>query len=242
MFRVLGLVVLGGAFLFVGYKAYSWYESRGPHPVVSQRDVDQRDESKPGDLRPAGNSAVAAFKKLASGTRTIIGSDGQQQQTPQLTSHSGAAYFSPWQNLEQIDYSAIIHSRCNHLDIAAYSFTDVELAKAVVIFARSGRPVRIYRDNKQYEDEQKRKSRVGAMLRISNISIRVKGSDDPNLLMHQKSWSDGCVVRLGSANWSPSGEMEQDNNLVFLTDGPSVVNFEEAFGVMWDRRDNIVVQ
>ena len=60
--------------------------------------------------------------------------------------------------------------------------------------------------------------------------------------MHLKAWSDGWILREGSANWSPSGEKEQDNTLTFLSDSASVNNFEAAFEAMWDRPDNIVVQ
>jgi len=60
--------------------------------------------------------------------------------------------------------------------------------------------------------------------------------------MHQKAWSDGCVFREGSANWSPSGERQQDNTLTFMNDPASVNNFERAFDAMWVRSDNIVVQ
>jgi len=152
----------------------------------------------------------------------------------------GAVYYSPWQNLEAIDYSAIVHSRCNHLDIAAYSFTDMKLAQAVVVFAQSGRPVRIYRDREQFEQEQKRSTRVSAMLRtMPNIAVRVKSS---YVLMHQKAWSDGCILREGSANWSPSGETQQDNTLTFLNDPASINNFEAAFEAMWNRADNVTAQ
>jgi hypothetical protein len=151
----------------------------------------------------------------------------------------GAVYYSPWQNLEALDYNAIVGSRCNHLDIAAYALTDWKVAEAIVRFAESGRPVRIYRDREQYEDEEKRNSRVIDMLRVPNISIRVKNS---RVLMHQKSWSDGCILREGSANMSPGGLKQQDNTLTFLTDQASVNNFEAAFEAMWNRPDNIVVQ
>jgi phosphatidylserine/phosphatidylglycerophosphate/cardiolipin synthase-like enzyme len=182
------------------------------------------------------------FRKLASGAQEAVGIGGNPAPATansQASVNYGAVYYSPWQNLEGIEYNAIAHSRCNHLDIAAYAFTDLRLADAVAAFARSGRPVRIYRDREQYDEEQKRGSRVSNVLQIPNISIRVKSS---TVLMHQKAWSDGCVLREGSANWSQSGERLQDNTLTFLNDSASVTNFERAFEAMWDRRDNIVVQ
>src|SRR5579883_629956 len=148
-------------------------------------------------------------------------------------------YYAPWQNLEQIDAQAIATSRCNHLDLAAYSLTDWKVAEAIVQIAQSGRPVRIYRDREQYEEELRRGNKVLEMLRRPNISIKVKQSA---VLMHQKAWSDGCLLREGSANFSPSSEKQQDNTLAITDDPQSVKQFEQVFQAMWSRADNIVVQ
>jgi hypothetical protein len=72
-----------------------------------------------------------------------------------------------------------------------------------------------------------------------NIQIRVKAS---TVLMHVKSWSDGCIVRDGSANWSPSGEKQQDNTLTLTSDSTAVQNFETEFSTMWNRTDNTIIQ
>jgi phosphatidylserine/phosphatidylglycerophosphate/cardiolipin synthase-like enzyme len=152
----------------------------------------------------------------------------------------GASHYSPGENLEAIDSSDIVNSRCDHLDIAMYSFTDQELAQSVIRFANSGHQVRIYRDREQYEQESNRNIRVISMFRGNrNISIQVKAS---TVLMHVKSWSDGCVLRDGSANWSPSGERQQDNTLTLTSDPAAVVAFEAKFNQMWNRPDNQHIQ
>jgi phosphatidylserine/phosphatidylglycerophosphate/cardiolipin synthase-like enzyme len=177
------------------------------------------------------------LRSIASGVLEVAGIEG----SPAPVSGGGvsAVYYSPWQNLEEIDYNAIVSSRCNHLDIAIYSFTDWKLAQAAVICARSGRLVRIYRDYEQYEQEQKRGLQVAHMLKRPNISVRLKSS---TVLMHMKAWSDGCILREGSANWSPSGEKQQDNSLAFINDRASVASFERAFEAMWIRNSNIIIQ
>jgi hypothetical protein len=153
----------------------------------------------------------------------------------------GASHYSPGENLEALDAAEILRkSNCDHLDIAMYSFTDWELAEAVSEFASQGHQVRIYRDHDQYAQEAKRNSRVITMFRSNrNISIRVKSS---SVLMHVKSWSDGCVLRDGSANWSPSGEKQQDNTLTLTADPAAVVAFEAKFNQMWSRPDNLRIQ
>ncbi len=150
-----------------------------------------------------------------------------------------ATYRSPGTNLEKVDEAYLVHVT-GHLDIAMYSFTDQNLATAVVRLADSGVPVRIYRDQQQYQQEQAEHARVIQILAASpNIHIKVKGSNE---LMHIKGWADTRMLRDGSANWSPSGEMQQDNTLILTTDTSSVRSFETNFDAMWKRTSNIVIK
>lgn len=156
------------------------------------------------------------------------------------SSYHGAIYYSPGTDLATVDSEEISASHCNHLDIAMYSFTDRQLAGTVRAYAQTGRPVRIYRDYEQYSDEMKRGlSLANAFTGFPNVHIKVKGS---RTLMHIKAWSDGCILREGSANWSFSGETEQDNTLTLTADKASVQAFEEDFSSMWARPDNIIIQ
>jgi hypothetical protein len=60
--------------------------------------------------------------------------------------------------------------------------------------------------------------------------------------MHDKAWSDGCMLREGSANWSPSGEIKQDNTLTLTAAHDAINAFETSFQAMWARPDNQVIQ
>jgi phosphatidylserine/phosphatidylglycerophosphate/cardiolipin synthase-like enzyme len=74
--------------------------------------------------------------------------------------------------------------------------------------------------------------------RQRNIEIRIKNSNEHNL-MHLKAYLvDGKLLRDGSANWSPAGLKRQDNNAHFTTDPAQVHAFQQAFNDMWSRRDN----
>ena len=120
-----------------------------------------------------------------------------------------------------------------------YAFTDHALADAIVRAANRGQKVRIYRDWQQYKEEEGRDQYVAhAFANKPNIAIRVKGTRD---LMHLKEFSDGRIVREGSANWSPSGEKRQDNSIIVLSDAPSVEGFESKFNDMWERPNNFKV-
>jgi hypothetical protein len=228
MRSLLPLVVLAGL-AFAGYRLYQQTLIDG---VGSSRLRDGLDTSPalPGLLRTGTGHAFAAF---AAQTPPLY-------QAASTANYHGAVHYGPEENLEVIDVAAIVNSRCDHLDIAMYSFTDRALAQAVIRFAANGRRIRIYRDREQYEQESRRGSYVANLFHGNrNIAIRVKGS---NILMHDKAWSDGCTLREGSANWSPSGEIKQDNTLTLTAAHDAINAFETNFQAMWARPDNQVIQ
>lgn len=157
---------------------------------------------------------------------------------------SGAApseeAFSPDSNLQDLDLQLLSESTSRHIDVAMYSFTDRALAEELVRKAEAGVKIRIYRDNEQFYQELQRDPDVYGILKgVPNISIRVKGS---RTLMHIKAWSDGRILREGSANWSYSGELYQDNTLLVFNDPRDIQGFEAKFHEMWSRSSNIIVQ
>jgi hypothetical protein len=123
----------------------------------------------------------------------------------------GAEHFSPAENLERLELdhwkAAAEHARTTKrpLDIAIYAFTDRLVAALLVREAEEGTVIRIYRDGEQYENEERNAARfrdqstTGMMRRQRNIHLRVK-PPSPSDLMHLKAWSDGKVLRQGSAN------------------------------------------
>jgi len=165
----------------------------------------------------------------------------------------GAEHFSPSENLErpEMDHlkAAAEHARAakRPLDIAIYAFTDRIVAALLVREAEQGTIMRIYRDGEQYENEERNAARfrnqsTTAMFRGQrNVHVRVK-APSPSDLMHLKVWSDGEVLREGSANWSPAALKRQDNNLRFSRNADEVKAFEADFEAMWNRASNTIVQ
>ena len=165
----------------------------------------------------------------------------------------GVEHFSPSENLErpEIDHlkAAAEHARAakRPLDIAIYAFTDRILAALLVRETEQGTVMRIYRDGEQFENEERNAARfreqsTTAMFRGQrNIHVRVK-PPSPSDLMHLKAWSDGAVLREGSANWSPAALKRQDNNVRFNRNPDEVKAFEAAFEAMWNRPSNTIVQ
>ncbi len=96
-----------------------------------------------------------------------------------------------------------------------------------------GVKVRVYLDG----EETGRGSPIHDIASAPNIEVRRKarGRD----LMHLKSYQvDGVTLRTGSANFSVSGEVYQDNDLITIQSSAAVAHFREAFERLWIRPDN----
>jgi phosphatidylserine/phosphatidylglycerophosphate/cardiolipin synthase-like enzyme len=182
----------------------------------------------------------------------------EQSQATGLSQSLIETHYAPTENLEGFD-NRLIRSAHSSVDICAFSFTDHELAEALMAVAAHGVRVRVYLDQGQTNGELAREERrggrkfraegteddgsaqdnSGVIQRLSstpNIEIRVKHS---RTLMHLKSYSiDDVTLRSGSANFSPTGEKRQDNDLLLTRDPRSVERFRINFEALWARADN----
>jgi phosphatidylserine/phosphatidylglycerophosphate/cardiolipin synthase-like enzyme len=128
-----------------------------------------------------------------------------------------------------------------------YAFTDRTVAELLIQEADRGTVIELYRDDEQYENEERNAARfrdrstTGLLRGHRNVHIRVKPPSRSDL-MHMKAWSDGILLREGSANWSPAALKRQDNNLRFTTDAEEVRSFLNTFEAMWHRPANLVIQ
>ena len=149
--------------------------------------------------------------------------------------------YSPSSNLEPEEIAILAKAR-RKIDIAMYSFTDLEVANALASEARAGIRIRVYRDGDQYAQEESRaagRPTTSSILRAGGVEVRVKSQRD---LMHLKSYEvDDSFLRTGSANWSRSGLTYQDNDVVYIQLAQSVKAFETDFEAMWSRPDNLVL-
>jgi phosphatidylserine/phosphatidylglycerophosphate/cardiolipin synthase-like enzyme len=132
-------------------------------------------------------------------------------------------HYSPQERLDLVD-AALIGSARNTVDIAAYTLTSYEVADALRTAAARGVVVRVVVDPRERVD----RDRLGPA-----VEIRTKFSGSP--LMHLKAFAvDGEVLRTGSANFSHSGETQQDNDLLVIHDRAFASKFEADFARMWD--------
>ncbi len=132
-------------------------------------------------------------------------------------------HFSPEERLDAID-AAMIGSAKLSIDFAAYSLNDGAVVDALNAADKRGVVIRIVLDPRERHD----------FVRLGDLSdnVRIKRLGP---LMHLKAYAiDGEVLRTGSANFSASGERQQDNDLIVIRDPTAAAKFDAHFERMWD--------
>jgi phosphatidylserine/phosphatidylglycerophosphate/cardiolipin synthase-like enzyme len=132
-------------------------------------------------------------------------------------------HFSPEEQLDAID-AAIIEGAKRSVDFAAYSLNDGAVVDALNAAESRGVIIRIVLDPRERHDF--------VHLRDLSDNVRIKHSGP---LMHLKAYAiDGELLRTGSANFSASGERQQDNDLIVIRDAAAAAKFDAHFERMWD--------
>jgi phosphatidylserine/phosphatidylglycerophosphate/cardiolipin synthase-like enzyme len=138
-----------------------------------------------------------------------------------LSVNSAAAqeiHFSPEEKLDTID-SELIGAAKLSIDFASYTLTDRVVLDALNAAGRRGVVIRIVLDPREPQD----------FMQLEDLSdnVRIKHSGP---FMHLKAYEvDGAFLRTGSANFSASGERQQDNDLIVIRDPSAAAKFDGHF-------------
>jgi phosphatidylserine/phosphatidylglycerophosphate/cardiolipin synthase-like enzyme len=156
---------------------------------------------------------------------------------------TAVVHYSNPANLAPLD-AGLISQAQKTLDFAAYSLTHEQVITAIKERAAAGVAVRVYLDRSEVEAEARGNPAMPScplsqLFNVAGIEIRVKRS---MILMHLKSYCVDCAtLRDGSANFSPQGELEQDNSHQTIQDPGQLAAFAAKFEAMWTRPDNLTV-
>lgn len=145
-------------------------------------------------------------------------------------------HYAPAENLEAIDIRLINTAR-HSIDMAAYVLCDERVVAALESAADRGVRVRIYLDRGEYEhgdyERDNMTAKLGRLLSHRNVRLRVKSSA---VLMHLKAYAvDNFVLRTGSSNFSFSGLLRQDNDLLLTDDKGAIGRFEREFATIFSQ-------
>lgn len=123
----------------------------------------------------------------------------------------------------------IIGSAEKTLDMAIYSFTDANIADAVVACSRRGVTVRVITDKTQSGGAYQKK----ILQRLKKEKIPIK-MDSHSGIMHLKiTIADEKVATTGSYNYTKSADEENDEVFVVLRSEETARQFEQEFEDMW---------
>jgi PLD-like domain len=151
------------------------------------------------------------------------------------------SHYAPTENLEAIDVATLRRACCS-VEIAAYSLTDLPIINTLTEDARSGVIVQVYLDREQTVEAMRRPTVSAALNQLAatkNATVRIKHSATRQNL--NTYCVDTARLRTGNADFSYSGEIEQDSLLI--TDDPTAVrSFEMAFEALNRRTDNYRLQ
>jgi phosphatidylserine/phosphatidylglycerophosphate/cardiolipin synthase-like enzyme len=124
-----------------------------------------------------------------------------------------------------------IDSAQKSIYIAIYSFTQADIAGALISAKERGVEVKVVFDF----DQSTNSSSVDEKLIAAGIAVaRRNGSG----YMHNKfSIIDGNIVSTGSFNYSNNADVRNDENLIFISSEDIAAKFKSDFDHLWDASD-----
>jgi len=139
-------------------------------------------------------------------------------------------YFSLYDDPESIIIKNIDDAK-EFISIAMYTFTDREIAQAIIRAKDRGVDIKIYLDRSQVNAEYS-KSRYFVNNGIEGIRI-----SSNNYIMHNKfAVIDNKIVITGSYNWTASAGERSDENLLVIDDKNIIEKYQNQFNNLWNNK------
>jgi len=137
-------------------------------------------------------------------------------------------YFSPNGGCQKA-VIAEINKAHKSIDIAMYSFTSREIARALLEAKQRQVKIRITLDNAQIKDQYS-KSRY-----LINKGVDVKFHMGPGLLHDKFAVIDDQEVLTGSYNWTITADKKNAENLLVSTDNELAQKYTKEFRHLWSQ-------
>ena len=139
-------------------------------------------------------------------------------------------YFSLYGDPELIIIKNIDDAK-EFINIAMYTFTDIEIAQAILKAKDRGVNIKIYLDRSQVNAKYG-KSRYFVNNGIEGIRI-----SSNNYIMHNKfAVIDNKIVITGSYNWTASAGERNDENLLVIDDENIIKKYQNQFNNLWNNK------
>jgi phosphatidylserine/phosphatidylglycerophosphate/cardiolipin synthase-like enzyme len=183
-----------------------------------------------------GVAAGAYFESVAMGQAPTVTSTVSVTTTSTVTttSQSGissySVCFSPGGNCAS-QILAVIASANSSIHMIIYSFTNTQIASALVLAKNRGVDVKIIMDGSEAASNN---LAVEAVLNQGGVPLKIY--TPANGIVHDKvAVVDGKIVITGSYNWSYSAENYNDENLLILHSTALAAQYETTFEGLWNQ-------
>lgn len=120
------------------------------------------------------------------------------------------------------------------IDVAVYSFTDRNIADALIDAKKRGVAVRVISDRECSQERSQEK----LLTSLKHAGIPVKVNSHTGLMHLKVTIADQTAVTTGSFNYTYSAESENDEVFVVLNDKKVAGDFENEFSRMWNDKQN----
>jgi competence ComEA-like helix-hairpin-helix protein len=138
-------------------------------------------------------------------------------------------YFSLYDDPEAVIIKNI-NAAEEFISVAMYTFTDIEISKAILEARDRGIDIKILLDRSQVKAKYSR-SRYFVK---NGIEVRISSN---SYIMHNKfAVIDNEVVITGSYNWTASAGKRNDENLLVIDDNYIVERYQDQFNNLWDNK------
>lgn len=122
----------------------------------------------------------------------------------------------------------VINQAQHTLNVEAYSFTDKDIARALLVAKRRGVAARIIADRKANSD------RYTAVTFMANNGLNVRLNDKYAIFHNKIILTDGHTLQTGSYNYSSSADKRNAENVLVVRNQPQLVTvYQQEFERLW---------
>lgn len=210
--RTIAVLLIGAVIGGIGtYSALSKAKAITPGASSKVESVLQKETSSLASMKTAlqAKAAGVSSASTSSGAISYYFPRGNEAAEPQLVKAIGSAK--------------------SKLDMAIYSFTDTNIASAVISDKKRGVAVRVITDRECASNSYQKR----VLSELKGVGIPVKYNTHSGLMHLKVSIIDSTEVTTGSFNYTKSAEDENDEVLVILKDSNTAKDFDAQFNRMW---------
>jgi phosphatidylserine/phosphatidylglycerophosphate/cardiolipin synthase-like enzyme len=115
--------------------------------------------------------------------------------------------------------------------VAMYTFTDRDLAQALIDAQGRGARVSVYLDRSMASGRYS----VARDLVAAGVPVRI--SNNPHIMHNKFAVLDGATVLTGSYNWTQAASRDNDENLLWIKRPELAARYTQRFQQLWEMYD-----